>query len=106
MTEARTPSKRPARGGLGAGWQSAILAASLGAVLLGWSVLSQVEGPAAGQAAQVSAVQAPATPPRLSADGRVIRVPATPALAPECSAGASVPQRPVFTQPITRSRAS
>lgn len=97
MTDARPRGRQPARGGLGAGWKSAILAASLGAVVLGWSMLSQIDGRLAGQAdaavAQVITAQAPAAFQVAPTGDRVILVPA-------------LPQRPVFTQPITRSRAS
>lgn len=97
MTDARSRQRRPVRGGMGAGWKSAILAASLSAVLLGWSILSRTETSAADRpgaaAAQAIAAQAPASFQVASAGGRVILVPA-------------MPQRPAFTRPITRSRAS
>lgn len=97
MTDARPPSRQPARGGLGAGWKSAILAASLGAVVLGWSALSQTDGRPAGSAdvaaPQTIAVQGSGASQMATTDGRLILVPA-------------LPQRPVFTQPVTRSRAS
>lgn len=81
------------RGGMDAGWKSAILAASLGAVVLGGSILSHSEGRTDAVAAQAIAAQAPVVFQIASNDGSVILVPA-------------MPQRPVFTQPITRSRAS
>ncbi len=95
MTEARR--RPPARGGLATGWKSAILAASLGAVALGWSLLGRVDGASAGQAqaavSQAMAVPAPAALRVTATDGRVILVPA-------------LPQRPVFAQPVARTRAS
>ena len=95
MTEARR--RPPARGGLATGWKSAILAASLGAVALGWSLLGRIDGPSAGQAqaaaSQAMAVPAPAALQVTATDGRVILVPA-------------LPQRPVFAQPVARTRAS
>ena len=95
MTEARR--RTPARGGLATGWKSAILAASLGAVALGWSLLGRIDGPSAGQVqaavSQAMAVPAPASLRVTATDGRVILVPA-------------LPQRPVFAQPVARTRAS
>ncbi len=95
-TETRPRGRQPARGGLDAGWKSAFLVASLGAVALGWSLLGRAEGLSTAQMAmtpQAIAAQAPAAIQAAATDGRVVLAPA-------------LPQRPVFTQPVTRSRAS
>ena len=100
MTETQQ-SKRSPRGGLGLGLKSGILAASFGAVLLGWTMLAQAETAAPTQAAapqqQVAAVQAPVL---------IGQLPAAPSANIRTMAVPSMPRRPVFVRPITRTRAS
>ena len=100
MTETQE-GKRSPRGGLGLGFKSGILAASFGTVLLGWTMLAQAETAVPTQSAtpqqQIAAVQAPVLIGQLHvAPSASIRTMAVP----------SMPKRPVFTRPITRTRAS
>ena len=100
MTETQQ-SKRSPRGGLGLGLKSGILAASFGTVLLGWTMLAQAETAAPTQAAapqqQGAAVQAPVF---------IGQLPAAPSVNIQTIAVPSMPRRPVFVRPITRTRAS
>lgn len=99
---------RPSSSG-GMAWKSGLLGAGLGAVLLGWSVLAR-------DSAQSNAAPAPAQPQVI-----VVRVPVQNSLgrAQAVATGQSLaqgqqtavniaplPQRPLFQQPVTRTRAS
>lgn len=100
MTETQQ-SKRSPRGGMGLGLKSGILAASFGTVLLGWTLLAQAETAVPIQAAapqqQVAAIQAPVL---------IGQLPAAPSANIRTMAVPSMPRRPVFVRPITRTRAS
>jgi len=101
-------ARRPASSG-GMAWKSGLLGASLGAVLLGWGLLARDN-------AQPTAAPAPVQPQVI-----VLRVPAQNSLdrAQVVVAGQSLaqgqrtavniaplPQRPLFQQPVTRTRSS
>ena len=100
MTEGQQ-SKRLPRGGLGLGLKSGILAASFGSVLLGWTMLAQAETAVPTQTAspqqQVAAVRAPVL---------IGQLPAAPSASIQTVGVPSMPRRPAFVRPITRTRAS
>lgn len=99
---------RPSAGG-GMAWKSGLLGASLGAVLLGWGLLAR-------DSAQPNAAPTPVQPQII-----VVRVPvqnlpdsgqalvASQSLAQGQRAAVNIaplPQRPLFQQPVTRTRSS
>lgn len=99
--EKRSTVARRTAGGSGSTWKSAIVAVSLSGVLMGWAILGRIDSTADAEIATVNAtiqtitsadtsVQASAVN---NASGSRITLPA-------------MPQRPVFQQPVTRSRGS
>lgn len=110
------PSRRPSQDGFA--WKSGLLGVSLGAALLGWGLLAR-------QGAAENAAASSARAASLPVQPIVMRVPALayaqsdgteallviPSLAATQPAAAGIglpplPQRPVFQQPVTRTRSS
>lgn len=107
IEQAQRSIKAPARRGAtrSAAWKSGLMMSGLGAVVLGWALLVRVEtstdaqtiAQVAGQPqAQVQVVQAPVTNLAGGARGSTLRPPSVP----------TTPQRPIFRQPVTRTRGS
>ena len=99
---------RPASGG-GMVWKSGLLGASLGVVVLGWGLLAR-------DSAQPNAAPAPVQPqvivvrvPVQNSLGRGQVVVASQSLAQGQRVAVNIaplPQRPLFQQPVTRTRGS
>ena len=104
MTEPRYPpsqsppsTSRTPRSGIGLGWKSGILAASLGGVLAGSILLAKIEDTTPAQATVTSlrapVVEVPTLRSRPANQSPVVTVP-------------DLPSRPAFVRPIARTRAS
>lgn len=125
MTKAAKPTARRAKSG-GFAWKSGLLATSVGAVLMGWSLLARINTPAevAAQAAapqpRVIVVQVPISSPQTTGTAQLVHQPsqaaqvaqpaiqaiaAPPVQAPQLNLPA-MPQKPVFQRPVTRTRRS
>jgi hypothetical protein len=132
MTDSRStqPSKPRSRGN-GLAWKSGLLASSVGGLLLGWALLGQMEAAPNNSAASISppeprvivvqiTVPAPAIsgiqqpvgqallPERttVQAGGQAVPVSGTSTAVQAQVAVPSMPQKPVFQQPVTRTRGS
>ena len=122
----RQPRARRTQGG-GLGWKSGLVASSVGAVLMGWALLGRVDATPASTAAQIASpqprviiVQVPVSAPAASGNQRLVRqtvlpvqanTQAAPALSVPVAARPQIdlpamPQKPVFQQPVTRTRRS
>lgn len=125
MTDGRNVQpRRQINPGGGLAWKSSLVASSLGAVLLGWALLAQADSAAATAsteqmptaAPRVIVLQSPGPVPIVSDLPQPLERPARPVQAapsssPPRSARPSallpaLPERPIFQQPATRSRAS
>jgi hypothetical protein len=115
MTDSRRthPSKRRGRGN-GLGWKSGLLASSVGAVLVGWALLGQMEAAPKDSAAaiappepQVLIVDLPVAAPVVRGIQQLVgqMAPAS-ATSKAVQVVPSMPQKPVFQRPVTRTRGS
>lgn len=122
MTDNRTtrPSKRQGRGN-GLAWKSGLLASSVGAVLMGWALLGQMEAAPSDIAAatalsepQVLVVDLPVTASIVSDTQQSVgQQPVEQQPVEQQSAEQmdqvsvpAMPQKPVFQVPVTRTRGS
>lgn len=122
MTDSRSthPSKRRSRGN-GLAWKSGLLASSVGVVLVGWALLGQMDAAPNNSAAAIAppeprviVIQLPV--PGLAGNGIQQPVGQTVTVLPEPAsvqttvqaqvAASSMPQKPVFQSPVTRTRGS
>lgn len=87
------------RRGLGLGWKTGILAASLSAVLLGCTTLPKTNTAEPVQSAIPTSGVAPVP-------GSTLAAPPSPSSSLRPRTMPSMPNRPTFRQPLTRSRAS
>ena len=118
----------------GVAWKSGLMASSLGALLLGWALLGQADAASEGAAAQLASSQPRAivvqmalpdeeTGTRQQLTGLSTQAPERAGAASETSARTAqvqnvlpgrnpqialpaLPQRPIFRQPVTRTRGS
>lgn len=120
MTERRqTQSPGRREQGSSLAWKSGLIASSVGSLLLGWALLGQANPVPASKVAQIAApqprvsvVQVP-VPAASNGNQQFVSQPVPPAqtsgqaapTSPQVSLP-SMPQKPVFQQPVTRTRGS
>ncbi len=120
--------------GSGLAWKSGLVASSVGAVLVGWALLGRLDAAPANTVAQIASPQprvivvqvpipniassgtqqlvrqpaqsAPANAQAVLASAQAVSAPNALAIARPQVVMPAVPQRPVFQQPVTRTRGS
>ncbi|MCB0112837.1 MAG: hypothetical protein KDD84_02050 [Caldilineaceae bacterium] len=111
-TTTTKPNSTRKRAGSGSSWKSAIIAASLTGVLFGWAVLGRVDSAADAELAAIDnsvIVESVVVEQPTSTQASVVNSVQSNSVQSSTTSQItipSLPQRPVFRQPVTRTRGS